>query len=84
MVDCSSIAYCSICSLTGGIISCTNCQSGYTVANPSLCQPICLYDCFTCLNPISCSTCNVPIDNRVIDALTLRCFPIDGYYDGIN
>jgi hypothetical protein len=45
----------------------------------------CLYDCYQCAGPNSCLLCNATNDKRVLDNISGRCRPINGYYDnGIN
>lgn len=59
----------------------TSCPAGnYRVAIPVNCLP-CLYDCATCVNGTTCSTCNATLDFRALDLTTQRCLPLPGYYD---
>jgi hypothetical protein len=40
------------------------------------------YDCYSCdTSGTLCLTCNATLDFRVLNAVTSRCIPIDGYYD---
>jgi len=43
----------------------------------------CLYDCYTCANSISCTSCNSTYNFREEYQLngTLRCKPIKGYFN---
>jgi hypothetical protein len=39
------------------------------------------YDCYYCGNNGKCSQCNATLDFRVMNNVTNRCIPLDGYYD---
>lgn len=43
-----------------------------------ICLP-CLYDCYTCSNGTTCSSCNATTDYRSLS--TNRCIPLAGYYE---
>jgi len=49
----------------------------------SICQN-CPFDCYSCDGYGSCTSCNVTLDNRVLDTNTRRCLPIDGYFQKIT
>jgi hypothetical protein len=51
----------------------------YWFISLDLCQP-CLYDCLSCANRYSCSSC-ISTNYRVYDPLTQRCPPIPGNFD---
>lgn len=52
----------------------------YLQINTTNCLP-CQYDCYTCINGYTCTSCNSSTDNRLYNPTSIRCDPIPDYYD---
>ena len=66
--------------LTGGSCESICAVGSYYNSTNSSCES-CLFDCMTCLDSSSCSSCDLANDFREIDPNSSRCAPIVGYYE---
>lgn len=69
------------CSFVNSKSVCVQCLAGtYQSPNKTACLPCAHYDCETCNANGDCLSCSAA-SNRVLNIITHRCLPKDGYYD---
>lgn len=80
-----SFVYCNPASTPYLMVSTSTCYDAcpirYYPNTYSECTPCSDYRCYNCHANGSCSQCSAAVDFRVINAATLTCDPMTGYYD---